>query len=227
MSDKFVGWVAHDKNSVKGEMRWEEYPVKEFKETDIEMDILTCGICYSEISTISSGWGEARYPLVVGHEIVGKVTRVGKEVKGVKIGQRFGVGAQCDSCGKCHHCSEKRQPYCDTMVGTYNSKFIDGSGPTQGGYAKKWRGPAALTVAIPDGLESHIASPLMCGGVTIYSVSADLARCWSGLAADTSAFLLLATRRLRLRRSQRQARWNHRHWWYWCIWAGICKSSRC
>jgi alcohol dehydrogenase (NADP+) len=86
-------------------MRWEEYPVKEFKETDVEMDILTCGICYSEISTISSGWGEARYPLVVGHEIVGKVTRVGKEVQGVKVGQRLGVGAQCDSCGKCHHCS--------------------------------------------------------------------------------------------------------------------------
>lgn len=168
-NDKFIGWVAHDKTAVDGKMVWEEYPVKQWKETDIEMDILTCGICFSEISTLRSGWGESAYPLVVGHEIVGKVTRVGKDVKHLKVGDRAGVGAQCDSCHKCHQCGKGQEPYCDTLVGTYNSKFLDGSGKTQGGYAKKWRGPGHFSVKIPDNLESHIASPLMCGGITIYS----------------------------------------------------------
>lgn len=87
----------------------------------------------------------------------------------MKVGQRVGIGAQCDSCGKCHQCDVGRESYCDTMTGTYQGKFKDNSGTAMGGYAKKWRGPGHFAIPIPEGLESHVAGPLMCGGVTIYS----------------------------------------------------------
>jgi alcohol dehydrogenase (NADP+) len=168
-NDKFEGWVAHDKTAVEGKLVWEEYKVKEFKPTDIEMDIICCGICASDIHTLRSGWGPSDYPTVVGHEIVGKVTRVGDEVTKFKIGDRAGVGAQSDSCLKCNRCEAGIEPYCDRLAGTYQGKFVDGSGTAMGGYAKRWRGPGHFAVSIPDNLESHIAAPLMCGGITIAS----------------------------------------------------------
>lgn len=99
------------------------------------------------------------YPTVVGHEIVGEVTKVGKDVTHLKVGQRAGVGAQSDSCLKCKRCSAGTESYCDSMKGTYQGKFIDGSGVGMGGYAKRWRGPSHFAVAIPDNLESHGESP--------------------------------------------------------------------
>jgi alcohol dehydrogenase (NADP+) len=126
-------------------------------------------VCASDIHTLRSGWGETDYPAVVGHEIVGIVTRVGKDITHIKEGDRVGVGAQSDSCLECERCKHGMETYCDSMVGTYNSKYADGSGKTRGGYAKHWRGPGHFAVPIPDNLESHIAAPLMCGGITIAS----------------------------------------------------------
>lgn len=134
------------------------------------MDIICCGICYSDISTMSAGWGPPIRPLVVGHEIVGTVTKVGKNVKHIKEGERGGVGAQSDSCRSCHMCDQQLESYCAKgLTGTYNGEYTNGSGKSFGGYATKWRGPGHFVIPVPDGLESHIAGPLMCGGVTIYS----------------------------------------------------------
>lgn len=119
--------------------------------------------------TLRSGWGPSQYPTVVGHEIVGKVTRAGSAVTHLQVGQRVGVGAQSDSCLKCRRCDAGRESYCDKMGGTYQGKFVDGSGTGMGGYARRWRGPSHFAVPIPDNLETHVAGPLMCGGITIFS----------------------------------------------------------
>ncbi len=138
-------------------------------ESDVELDIIACGICHSDVSTATGGWGPTKYPITVGHEIVGIVTRVGKDVKHLKVGDRAGVGAQSGSCLKCRPCVEfEREPNCtEGPIGTYNGVYKDGS-RSQGGYAKGWRGPGHFTIPIPEGLESHIAAPLMCGGITAY-----------------------------------------------------------
>ncbi len=138
------------------------------------MDIIACGICHSDVSTATGGWGPTKYPITVGHEIVGTVTRVGKDVKHLKVGDRAGVGAQSSSCLKCRFCNDfEREPNCiNGIVGTYNGTYEDGS-RSQGGYAKGWRGPGHFAIPIPDGLESHIAAPLMCGGITAYGPLAE------------------------------------------------------
>lgn len=192
MSDeKFLGWVGHDKLAAQGNLRWEEFTPKEWTEEDIQMDVsacisglhrplqsyiytlhlqvLACGVCASDLHTLRSGWGPSDYPTVVGHEIVGKVTRVGKNIKHIRIGQRVGVGAQSDSCRHCKQCKAGLESYCDQMQGTYQGNFLDNKGKSMGGYAQKWRGPGHFAVPIPDGLESHVAGPLMCGGITIFS----------------------------------------------------------
>lgn len=107
----------------------------------------------------------------MGHEIVGQAVRVGSQVKGIKVGDRVGVGAQGDSClsrfGKCHECEEGEENYCPKIVWAYNSKHFNGD-PNTGGYATHHRAPSHFVVKIPDGLESAQAAPMLCGGVTMW-----------------------------------------------------------
>ncbi|KAK0544600.1 hypothetical protein OC846_005309 [Tilletia horrida] len=171
---EFYGWLAKDRNSVKGEMVWEKYEPKKLMPTDVTIKIECCGICASDIHTISGGWGDAKWPLVTGHEIVGTIVELGSEVKDFKLGQRVGVGAQSDSCRKCESCQHNEEPYCiDGPTGTYNSFYKDGSGQSQGGYALYNRAPAHFVIPIPEGLPSTSAAPLCCGGITAYSPLAD------------------------------------------------------
>ncbi|KAJ4372071.1 hypothetical protein N0V83_003844 [Neocucurbitaria cava] len=167
-SSDFKGWVAHDPSAADGNMKWGSYEPKSFAETDVEMEITHCGVCGSDIHTLRSGWGPSDYPLVVGHEIIGKVTRVGKDVKDLKLGDRVGVGAQSGCCESCGPCKIKQESNCKANTGTYNSKYPNGD-KSFGGYAKSWRGPAAFAIPIPEDLPSEVAAPLMCGGVTVYN----------------------------------------------------------
>ncbi|CBQ73282.1 related to ADH6-NADPH-dependent alcohol dehydrogenase [Sporisorium reilianum SRZ2] len=167
----FEGWVGHDKTCI-GNMKWETYTPKAWRETDVEIRIECCGVCGSDLHTARSGWGPTRYPCVVGHEIVGTVSRVGADVRGFKLGDRVGVGAQSDSCKRCSACEAHMEPWCENgIVGTYNGDYsvTDGSGHSMGGYAKYARVPAHFAVHIPDGLPSAVAAPMMCGGVTVYN----------------------------------------------------------
>src|SRR5471030_3151865 len=105
------------------------------KPDDVVIEIAYCGICHSDIHTARSEWGPAAYPCVPGHEIVGKVTAVGKKVKKFKVGDLAGVGCFVDSCGKCKNCKANEEQFCDDhCVFTYNSMELDGKTPTQGGY---------------------------------------------------------------------------------------------
>ncbi|KAJ9100502.1 hypothetical protein QFC21_003541 [Naganishia friedmannii] len=170
---KFEGWGAFDKNSIKGELKWFEYEPKHWQETDVDIKIKYCGICASDLHTMSAGWGEADWPQVVGHELVGEAVRVGSEVKHVKVGDMVGVGAQCDSCGKCPEaCEKNREQYCTEMVGTYNGKFNKGEAKgdkSYGGYANYNRSPGKFVFKIPDGLDPALAAPMLCGGATLYN----------------------------------------------------------
>ncbi|KAI9634513.1 NADP-dependent alcohol dehydrogenase [Dioszegia hungarica] len=171
---KFEGWAAMDENSVKGQMKWTEYEPKEFADDDVELEVQYCGICGSDLHTMSNGWGSAKdmYPQVVGHEIVGKVVRVGKDVKHLKEGDVAGVGAQCDSCLECDSCKKGEENYCSKgIVGTYCAKFSRTSSGSKsyGGYANFWRGPAHFTLPIPSNIDPAEAAPMMCGGVTVFA----------------------------------------------------------
>jgi len=139
----------------------------------VEVAITHCGICGSDISTLDSSWGPTRYPIIVGHEIVGTVAAVGKDVTNVKVGDRVGIGAQCGAClnrnGNCFECGQAHENHCSKgMRGTYNSKYPDGQ-VTQGGYADRVRCQAAFAFVLPEEISSAEAAPLMCAGVTTYA----------------------------------------------------------
>jgi D-arabinose 1-dehydrogenase-like Zn-dependent alcohol dehydrogenase len=107
--------------------------------------------------------------VVVGHEIVGVVTRVGKNVTNLKVGDRAGVGAQCGSCHACEECDNHIENMCQKgSVHTYNSKWKNGD-KTYGGYAEKWRGDYRFAFKVPDNLTSEIAATFFCAGVTTYA----------------------------------------------------------
>lgn len=136
---------------------------------DVVIDIKAAGICHSDIHTIRNEWGEAHFPLTVGHEIAGVVEAVGSEVTGFSVGDRVGVGCLVDSCGECEECRADQEQNClRGNVGTYDSEDVDGS-ITQGGYAEKVVVNQGFVLRIPDALDFDVAAPLLCAGITTYS----------------------------------------------------------
>ena len=136
---------------------------------DVVIDIKAAGICHSDIHTIRNEWGEAHFPLTVGHEIAGVVSAVGEDVTKFKVGDRVGVGCMVNSCGECEQCQAGMEQNClNGNVGTYNSKDVDGT-ITQGGYSEKVVVNENFVLRIPDSLDFDVAAPLLCAGITTYS----------------------------------------------------------
>ncbi|KAH9125430.1 hypothetical protein AeMF1_003948 [Aphanomyces euteiches] len=154
------------------DVRPHEYPAKPFdEEYDVEIKVTHCGICGSDLHTITEGWGKVKYPLVVGHEIIGHVTRVGSKVDTTKyaIGARVGVGAQCGSCLNCNQCNQGNEQVCDNgALYTYNGTTAGGY-VTQGAYADYYRCHFKFVIPIPEALSSESAAPMMCAGITTYA----------------------------------------------------------
>jgi len=143
---------------------------REPKPHDVELDILYCGVCHSDLHTARNEWGGTIYPVVPGHEIVGRVTRVGDRVKKYKVGDLAAVGCMVDSCRECDNCKDGLEQYCTNgMVGTYNGKERDGSGMTYGGYSKKILAHEDFVLQISDKLPLEGVAPLLCAGITTYS----------------------------------------------------------
>ena len=143
---------------------------REPRPLDVEIAILYCGVCHSDLHTARNEWGGTIYPCVPGHEIVGRVTRVGDKVKKYKKGDNVGVGCLVDSCRECVNCKEGLEQYCDNgMVGTYNGQERDGSGNTYGGYSKQIVVHEDFVLKISDKLPLEAVAPLLCAGITTYS----------------------------------------------------------
>lgn len=139
------------------------------REHDVVIDIKAAGICHSDIHTIRNEWGEAHFPLTVGHEIAGVVEAVGDGVTRYQVGDRVGVGCLVNSCGECSECEAGFENNClNGNVGTYNSKDVDGT-ITQGGYAQKVVVDERFVCSVPDALDFDVAAPLLCAGITTYS----------------------------------------------------------
>ena len=137
---------------------------------DVQIEILFCGICHSDIHTVRSEWGPANYPCVPGHEIVGRVTAVGKDVKKFKQGDLAGVGCMVDSCRECTHCLAGVEQFClNGMTLTYNSPDKKSGGFTCGGYSTSIVVDEAYTLKIPPNLDLAATAPLLCAGITTYS----------------------------------------------------------
>ena len=140
------------------------------KPHDVQIEILYCGVCHSDLHTARNEWGGTIYPCVPGHEIVGRVTAVGNHVKKYKVGDIAGVGCLVDSCRECENCKNDLEQFCSNgMVGTYNGKEKDGGGNTLGGYSKSITVHEDFVLHIADNLPLEAVAPLLCAGITTYS----------------------------------------------------------
>jgi alcohol dehydrogenase (NADP+) len=137
---------------------------------DVAIDITFCGICHSDIHQARNEWGNAIFPMVPGHEIVGVVAAVGSDVTKFKVGDAAAIGVMVDSCRECPSCRAGEEQYCERpgMTGTYNALDRQGN-LTFGGYADHIVVDEAYTLSLPKGLDPAAASPLLCAGITTYS----------------------------------------------------------
>ncbi len=138
---------------------------------DVEIEILFCGVCHSDLHTAKSEWGPSMYPCVPGHEIVGKIVSVGGHVSKFKVGDVVGVGCMVDSCRECQYCNDDLEQFCEKgMTGTYNApdKHIPGS-HTFGGYSESVVVNENYVLRIPENMDLAAAAPLLCAGITTYS----------------------------------------------------------
>ncbi|RXM40487.1 hydroxyacid dehydrogenase [Chryseobacterium sp. CH21] len=143
---------------------------REVTSKDVEIEILYCGVCHSDLHTVRNDWGGSLYPVVPGHEIVGRITKVGSEVSKFKVGDLAGVGCIVDSCGHCDSCKHDLEQYClNGFTGTYNGKDKHLGGHTFGGYSQKVVVDSHHVLKVPENLDLAAVAPLLCAGITTWS----------------------------------------------------------
>jgi len=138
-------------------------------EHDVQIEILYCGICHSDIHSVRNEWGGAIYPLVPGHEIVGRVVTVGSAVTRFKPGDLAGVGCLVDADGTCPHCQAGYEQFCANKVDTYNAPDKHLGGVTYGGYSEAIVVDERFALRVPANLDLAGVAPLLCAGITTYS----------------------------------------------------------
>lgn len=137
---------------------------------DVRIDILFCGVCHSDLHTARGEWGGTVYPVVPGHEIVGRVAEVGDDVSAFRVGDLVGVGCMVDSCQHCASCAEGLEQYCEKgMTGTYNSPDAHTGGVTYGGYSKSIVVDEKFVLRVSNKLDPAAVAPLLCAGITTWS----------------------------------------------------------
>ncbi len=139
-------------------------------DNDVEIEIMFCGVCHSDLHTARNEWHNAVYPVVPGHEIIGRVTNVGKAVKKFKTDDLAAVGCMVDSCKECDHCREGLEQYCEKgSILTYNSPDIHSGRQTYGGYSESIVVREDFVLRVPKNLDPAATAPLLCAGITTYS----------------------------------------------------------
>ncbi|GBQ80329.1 zinc-dependent alcohol dehydrogenase [Acetobacter malorum DSM 14337] len=143
---------------------------RELRDNDIAMDILYCGVCHSDLHQARNDWGCSQYPMVPGHEIVGRVTATGKAVTRYKVGDAVAVGCMVDSCQTCDQCRKGEEQLCrEGNTPTYNDKDRITGERTYGGYSKHLVVREEFALKVPETLDLSRAAPLLCAGITTYS----------------------------------------------------------
>jgi uncharacterized zinc-type alcohol dehydrogenase-like protein len=137
------------------------YEVGDLSPDEVEIDVLYCGICHSDLSMIDNEWGMTQYPIVAGHEVIGTIAAVGSNVENLEEGMTVGLGWHAGYCGHCPSCKTGDQNLCATAEGTIVGRH--------GGFADKVRAEASSVVAIPEGMDLESAGPLLCGGITVFN----------------------------------------------------------
>ncbi len=161
------GYAAFDPKKPLGPFAFSR---REPGEHDVLIDILYCGVCHSDIHQVRNEWNNAKYPMVPGHEIVGRVSRVGATVTRFAVGDPVGVGCFVDSCRSCPSCRKGEEQYCNgPLVFTYNSLEKDAKTPTQGGYSSSIVVDENYVLRIQKGAPLDRVAPLLCAGITTYS----------------------------------------------------------
>ncbi|RVU00169.1 NAD(P)-dependent alcohol dehydrogenase [Mucilaginibacter limnophilus] len=142
---------------------------KEVGPNDIQIEILYCGVCHSDIHQVRDEWGGSIFPMVPGHEVVGKIVKVGDAVTQFKVGETAGIGCFVDSCRTCPSCRAGEEQYCDNHISfTYNGTYKDGT-PTYGGYSNQIVVDEQYALHVSDKLPLEAVAPLLCAGITTYS----------------------------------------------------------
>lgn len=137
---------------------------------DVKIDILFCGVCHSDLHQVRNDWKNSKYPVVPGHEIIGKVIEVGQNVSNFKEGDLVGVGCMVDSCRTCSSCMDDLEQFCENgATFTYNSEDKHLGGHTFGGYSESIVVNKDFVLRIPENLDARAAAPLLCAGITTYS----------------------------------------------------------
>jgi len=176
------GYAAHTVNAPLAPFDFERRDVGPH---DVRIEILFCGVCHSDVHQVRDEWGGSIFPMVPGHEIVGRVTEVGAHVKGFKAGDLAGVGCMVDSCQHCAECNDGLEQYCDNgFVGTYNAKDKDGS-VTYGGYSNSIVVTEKFVLHVSEKLDLARVAPLLCAGITTWSPL----RQWNAKAGDRVAVM--------------------------------------
>ena len=161
------GFATHSPTSPLGPF-W--FARREPGPKDVQIQILFCGVCHSDLHTARNEWQNTTYPFVPGHEIVGRVNKVGSAVTEFKAGDLAAVGCIVDSCRHCSACREGLEQYCEVgMIGTYNSPDKHFGGMTYGGYSERIVVDESYVLRVPKNLDLAASAPLLCAGITTYS----------------------------------------------------------
>jgi uncharacterized zinc-type alcohol dehydrogenase-like protein len=157
-SNQAKAWVAA---AAKQPMTLETVDLGPLGSEDVEIAVEHCGLCHSDLSVLNNDWGISQYPAVLGHEVIGRITAVGPNAKGLEVGQRVGIGWNSGSCMHCRECMSGGHHLCSQAQAT-----IIGH---RGGFASRIRSHWAWAIRLPEGLKAADAGPLLCGGVTVFS----------------------------------------------------------
>ena len=163
---------AYSADSATSSLSLDTIQRRDTTERDVQIEILYCGICHSDLHTVRNEWSSVMsttYPCVPGHEIVGKVTKVGTAVNDFKPGDLVGVGCMVDSDQSCPHCQADLEQFCPNTIFTYNSPDKHLGGVTYGGYSENIVVDEKFVLRIPENLDLAGVAPLLCAGITTYS----------------------------------------------------------
>jgi uncharacterized zinc-type alcohol dehydrogenase-like protein len=166
MTLNVLGWAAQSAKAPMAPWRFER---RDPRPDDVVIDILYCGVCHSDLHTVRNDWGWTGYPVVPGHEIIGRVSAVGSRVTKFRVGDRVGVGCMVDSCLSCEPCDDGEEQYCPHCVYTYGHVDPKDGRTTYGGYSQTIVVTERFVLKVPETIDPAGAAPLLCAGITTWS----------------------------------------------------------